>query len=203
MLLGKQEKIVEARECFAKCCEGRAATLGRDHEDTLGIQKVFTNFVLKHDVFKMVYADFESQDSVSIDLFKRTLQACIIAAVVGTVVDSDAMVHLVRLLLSPTPSVGTDCAACIGLLGTQPKAAAAIALLLDDAHGRSASGDGLLFAALVSILKPNAESRLVAGVLQVLQRVAEAGQKRCDAQGKNPCLASLERLGLFDAVIGL
>jgi hypothetical protein len=70
VLLDEQEKIVEARECFVKCCEGRAATLGRDHEDTLGIQKVFTNFVLKHDVFKMVCADLECQDPVSIDQFK-------------------------------------------------------------------------------------------------------------------------------------
>jgi hypothetical protein len=118
VLLGKQGKIVEARECFVKCCEGRAATLGRDHVDTLRIQRDFTNFVVKHDVLKTVCANLESKDhtvySVSIIQFKRTLQACIIAAVGNTVVDADAMGHLVRLLLSAPPSVVEDCAACIG-----------------------------------------------------------------------------------------
>jgi len=75
---------------------------------------------MEPDVFKMVCADLEHKDPVSTDQFKQTLQACIIAVVADTVVDSDVMSHLVRLLLS-TPSAVEDCTACIGLLGTQPK----------------------------------------------------------------------------------
>ncbi len=37
LILDNQGKTVEAREYFVKCCKGRAATLGRDHVDTLRI----------------------------------------------------------------------------------------------------------------------------------------------------------------------
>ena len=43
--LSKQGKIDEARECFTKCCEGRAATLGEDCEETLSIQESFADLL--------------------------------------------------------------------------------------------------------------------------------------------------------------
>ena len=69
MILGKQEKIVEARECFVKCCEGRAATLGRDHEDTLGINEAFAGFLKEqqeHDAARSLLLDcLQRKDSVA------------------------------------------------------------------------------------------------------------------------------------------
>jgi hypothetical protein len=39
------KKITEAKQCFAKFCEGMAATYGKDHENTLGIQEAFAEFL--------------------------------------------------------------------------------------------------------------------------------------------------------------
>jgi hypothetical protein len=43
--LSEHGEIDEAWECFAKCCEGRAAALGEDCEATLSIRESFANFL--------------------------------------------------------------------------------------------------------------------------------------------------------------
>ena len=51
---------MEARECFVKCCEGRAATLGRDHEDSLSINEAFAGFLKEqqeHDAARSLLLD--------------------------------------------------------------------------------------------------------------------------------------------------
>jgi len=116
---------------------------------------------------KLVCADVGAVDDVTAAVacgrLRQTLQACISDGVASTVLDGDSVSYLVRLLTCATPSVGTDCAVCIGLLyhwafshrdiSNQAKVATLVSDLLDSSVRLDASGNASCFHSLVSVMR--------------------------------------------------
>jgi hypothetical protein len=118
---------------------------------------------------------------------RLSLPACKIDAFHSAALDENVLSAFVRLLSSPAPSVGDDCAACLGHLAAcacnrrdASSGAAALAhmvQLLHEAIIRDSSGKYLLFRPFFSILSSEGEGVNVrAGLLEMLHRVLSSSR---------------------------
>ena len=181
------------------------------------VRRVANDCALKCDVVQMLCADLGAGDSRRVSAAAGRLRRCMEAYMsddfVAAAVDAGILKALVRLLPCSVSSIGDDCAACIGVLcdwackqwqaGIRAKILAGLAQLLYEADCCDESREGLVFAPLVSMLKSNADKRLLVGLLHVFQGVVQVGHTRRDEGGRNPCLVALERHGFPDTLIDL
>jgi hypothetical protein len=124
----------------------------------------------------------------------------------GTIIEAVNIKYfpsVVRLLSSSSGSVGLDCAMCIAYVAALSKDWAPIIKLLQKTSACDRNRRGAIFVPIFAILQSNSESRILVGLLHILRGLFDMGSKYCDEHDQNHFIITLERCGMFDAVIGL
>ncbi len=217
-----QGKIVQARECFSKCCEVRSATLGKDCEETLIIQDLFADFLIKQQEYdaarSFLLKCFDCRLKALGPHHRKTLRTQFLLAEIKLCGD-DAEVCSAACWLK---EMLTECVSRVTivesldiryfpsivrlLLSSHVNVGLDCAICLayvaafskDCArigkllHQTDRNGDGTNFVPIFAVLQSNYESRVLIGLLLILLDFFELGSSFCDERDKNRFIIILD-----------